>query len=153
MSNRYNLLYFEATFKKYLLAVNVGASTVKSYLSDLHFFLSWLQSYRGVADLELSDAPEVFSHETVRSYHLSLLSSQTASATYNRRLSSLRHFFSFCISQSWLISNPVHEFDTHTKRDGQNEVIHRYSKHLIAQKMDTSEIERHIDVIRSLIIN
>ncbi len=153
MAQRYNFFYFEATFKKYLGAVNAGSSTIKNYLSDLHYFFSWLQNDRGISELELSDMPDTFSHATIRAYHLALLAANTAPATYDRRLSSLRHFFSFCVEQAWLTSNPAHEFDEYTKKDQLEEVVNSYRKHLLSKQMQSGELERHISTIRNLIIN
>lgn len=153
MSNRYNFFYFEAAFKKYLHAGNAGAATIKSYLSDLHFFFTWIQNGKEMSDLDLYDAPNVFTHSLVREYHLFLLTSKTPSSTYERRLSSLRQFFAFCITQAWLTSNPAHEFDKYTKADQLNDIIGRFKDHLKKQKADDSTIARQINVIRNLIIN
>lgn len=153
MSNRYNFFYFEAAFKKYLHAGNAGAATIKSYLSDLHFFFTWMQNGKEMSDLDLYDAPNVFTHSLVREYHLFLLASKTPSSTYERRLSSLRQFFAFCITQAWLTSNPAHEFDKYTKADQLNDIIGRFKDHLKKQKADDSTIARQINVIRNLIIN
>ena len=78
MTNRYNFFYFEAEFKKYLIAGKAESSTIKNYLSDLHYFFSWVQSTKQLIDLDYSDLPEVFSHSLVRSYH-TYLSSATNS--------------------------------------------------------------------------
>jgi len=153
MAQRYNFFYFEATFKKYLVAGNAGSSTIKSYLSDLHYFFSWLQNDRGIAELELSDMPNTFTHATIRAYHLALLAAHTAPATYDRRLSSLRHFFSFCVGQAWLTSNPTQEFDEYTKKDQLEEIVNAYRSHLISKQMQESDLDCHINTIRNLIIN
>lgn len=153
MSNRYNFFYFEATFKKYLHAGNAGVATVKNYLSDLHFFFTWMQNNKEMVDLDLSDAPNIFTHALVREYHEFLIASKTPSSTYERRLSSLRQFFAFCITQAWLKSNPAHEFDRYTKVDQLNDIIGRFKNHLKTQKTDEKTLARQINVIRSLIIN
>ncbi|MFZ2206161.1 MAG: site-specific integrase [Microgenomates group bacterium] len=153
MAQRYNFFYFEATFKKYLVAGNAGASTIKNYLSDLHFFFAWLKNDRGIDELEPSDMPNVFSHATMRAYHLALLDANTAPATYDRRLSSLRHFFSFCVDQAWLNSNPAHEFDEYTKKDQLEEVINTYRNHLVSKHIQNDDLDCHINTIRNLIIN
>lgn len=153
MSNRYNFFYFEAAFKKYLHAGNAGTATVKSYLSDLHFFFTWMQNDKEIIDLDLSDAPNIFTHTLVREYHEFLIASKIPASTYERRLSSLRQFFAFCITQAWLKSNPAHEFDKNTKRDQLNDIIGRFKDYLKTKKMNDVALARQISVIRSLIIN
>lgn len=153
MSNRYNFFYFEAAFRKYLYAENASTPTIKNYLSDLHFFFTWMRNDKGIIDLDLSDAPNVFTHTLVREYHEFLVASKAPSSTYGRRLSSLRQFFSFCITQAWLKSNPAHEFDKHTKADQLNDIIGRFKDHLKTKKMNDITLARQINVIRSLIIN
>lgn len=153
MSNRYNFFYFEATFKKYLHAGNAGAATIKSYLSDLHFFFTWMQNEKEISELDLSDAPNIFTHLLVHEYHSFLLASKTPSSTYDRRLSSLRQFFAFCVAQAWLKSNPAHEFDRYTKTDQLNDIITRFKDHLKTKKVSDDVLARHINTIRNLIIN
>jgi len=153
MSNRYNFFYFEAAFKKYLLAGNASATTVKNYVSDLHFFFTWMQNDKEMVDLDLSDAPNIFTHTLVREYHEFLIASKIPTSTYERRLSSLRQFFAFCISQAWLKSNPAHEFDKYTRVDQLNDIISRFKDHLKAKKMNEITLARQINVIRNLIIN
>ena len=153
MGNRYNFFYFEAEFKKYLIAGNAGASTVKNYLSDLHYFFSWVQSTQQISELDYSELPEVFSHSLVRSYHAHLTNSPHAENTVSRRLATLRKFFLLCIEQQWLPSNPANEFDKKTKLDERAEMITAYRKSLESRKYAKADLDRHISVISDLIIS
>ncbi|MFH0773039.1 MAG: phage integrase SAM-like domain-containing protein [bacterium] len=153
MANRYNFFYFEAEFKKYLVAGNSGDSTIKNYLSDLHYFFSWVQSTQQITDLDYSELPEVFSHSLIRSYHTYLISSTNSANTINRRLATLRKFFLLCVEQQWLHSNPASEFDTKTKQDEQKEVIANYKISLLAKNYSQAELDRHINVITDLVIH
>lgn len=153
MSNRYNLFYFEAEFKKYLIAGKAESSTIKNYLSDLHYFFSWLQNDQYITDLDYSELPEVFSHSLVRSYHSYLETSTNSENTTLRRLATLRKFFLLCIEQRWLSSNPANEFDKKTKQDEREEVVVEYRKSLLDKQYSSVELDRHINVIRNLIIS
>lgn len=151
MSNRYNLFYFEAEFKKYLIAGKAESSTIKNYLSDLHYFFSWLQNDQHITDLDYSELPEVFSHSLVHSYHSYLKSSTNSDNTIDRRLASLRKFFHLCIQQRWLPSDPTYEFDKKTKQDEREEVITEYRKSLLDKNYSEMDLARHINVARNLI--
>ena len=153
MSNRYNLFYFEAEFKKYLIAVNSESSTVKNYLSDLHFFFSWVMQSQSIRDLAYSDIPDVFSHSLIHSYYTYLESATKSDKTISRRISTLRKFFHFCIEQHWIVENPVNKFDAHNKRDERKEVLSAYKQYLQTNKYSTGDLDRHINVIKTLIIN
>ena len=153
MSNRYNFLYFEAEFKKYLIAGNAGASTIKNYLSDLHFFFSWLKNENGISDLDCSSMPELFTVTLIRSFYHSITSSANSQNTSTRRLATLRKFFSFCIAQRWLRSNPAVEHLANKKEDVREEVVNSYSLFLKSTHGETPDIDRHIKVIRDLVIN
>ena len=153
MANRYNFFYFEAEFKKYLTAGKAEASTIKNYLSDLHYFFSWVQNTRHMTDLDYSELAEVFSYSLIRSYHEYLRSSTNSENTIDRRIATLRKFFLLCIEQRWLISNPADEFDKKTKLDEQEEIIASYRQSLISKAYTQDELSRHINVIRDLVIN
>lgn len=153
MSQRYNLFYFEAEFKKYLIAGNAEPSTVKNYLSDLHFFFSWMRSSQSIDELAYCELPEVFSHSLIRLYHTYLESSTNSANTVDRRLATLRRFFLLCIEQRWLPSNPTDEFDRRTKQDERQEVMDAYKKSLASSNYSQVDLDRHISVIKSLIIS
>jgi len=153
MSNRYNFFYFEAEFKKYLIAGNAEASTIKNYLSDLHFFFSWVQNAQQIVDLAYSDIPDVFSHSLIREYHEYLKSSTTSENTVVRRLATLRKFFQLCADQRWLVANPTDEYDKRTKQDEIQEVVFLYKKNLMDKGMVLEEIDRQIKIVRDLITN
>lgn len=153
MSQRYNFFYFEAEFKKYLAAGNAEASTIKNYLSDLHYFFTWVQNTRQIVDFDYSELGEVFSHALIRSYHTYLKTSTNSENTIDRRLATIRKFFLLCISQQWLKTNPADEFDKKTKLDEQEEIVSAYRQSLLSKQYSNLELERHINVIRDLVIN
>lgn len=153
MVQRYNFFYFEAEFKKYLIAGNAEPSTIKSYLSDLHFFFSWIKSTQSIGEIAYSELPEVFTHSLVRSFYSYLEASPNADKTVERRISTVRKFFKLCLEQRWITTNPVDQFDKGTKQDEKEEVVSLYRQNLLSKKVSNTELERHINIIRSLIIN
>lgn len=153
MANRYNFFYFEAEFKKYLIAGKAGGSTVKNYLSDLHYFFSWMQSSLHISEIDYSDMQGVFSHSLIRSYYSFLISSTNSENTVLRRLATLRKFFALCVDQQWLTSNPTNEFDKKTKQDEQEEIILHYKKFLQDKHYTISDIDRRIAIISDLVTN
>ena len=151
MGNRYNFFYFEAEFKKYLVAGKAEASTVKNYLSDLHYFFSWIQNTLHIIDLAHSELPDVFSHSLIRSYNDYLISSTSSENTIARRLATLHKFFLLCMEQRWLSGNPSDEFDKKTRQDERRELLERYRKALVEKQLSSSDLERQINVIRELV--
>lgn len=153
MSNRYNFFYFEAEFKKYLIAGKAEESTVKNYLSDLHFFFSWLQSSYHITEIDLTEADTIFSASHMRAFTDYIASSSAAPQTAIRRLATLRKFFSFCIDQRWLRSNPALLVKKDDKNQDRQNILTAYQNYLGAHNYSKVDIDRHINIISNLIIN
>lgn len=117
MNDRYNFYNLEASFKNFLTAGNKKMSpvSVKNYLSDLRHFLGWLilkLKTSGVSmDLGESFHPSelatFLTESNLTHYRAYLTENNIPLATINRRLSTLRKFCSFFISQRWLNENPA----------------------------------------------
>ena len=108
MSDTYNLYNLEAPFKEYLLAGNQKPVSVKNYLSDIRHFFGWLVN----SDLHrlkiVSNQLETLLTPTVvNDYKNYFITNNLPHKTINRRLSTVRKFCSFCISQGWLKENPA----------------------------------------------
>jgi len=109
MSNRYNLSNLEASFKQYLLAGNTNALTAKNYLSDFRHFMGWLaftMKSRGIS-LDITGPVSFIDEALVSEYKTYLSLNKIPRQTINRRLSTLRKFCTFCISQGWMKENPA----------------------------------------------
>lgn len=99
-------------FRLYLKARGLSPVSIKNYLSDLNHFWRWF-----MADLKAQVFPFANHHlqtllaqitpQRVAAYQKSLLATQTATKTINRRLSTLRRFSQFCLAQGWLSANPT----------------------------------------------
>src|SRR3989344_3869982 len=117
MNEGYNFYNLEALFHQFLLAGNkkISPVTIKNYLSDLRHFLGWLVlrlKTSGIS-IKITDTfqpPELASHlseSNLRHYRAYLVENEIPLSTINRRLSTLRKFCSFFISQRWLNENPA----------------------------------------------
>jgi len=109
MVNRYNLSNLEASFKQYLLAENTNHLTIKNYLSDLRHFMGWLAftiQSRGKS-FDITNPIFFINEALVSEYKTYFCLNKVPRLTVNRRLSTLRKFCSFCISQGWMKENPA----------------------------------------------
>jgi len=104
MSKTYNLYNLEALFKEYLSAGNQKAISIKNYLSDFRHFAGWLMSKGGHGGPPLQEPITLNDISEYKSY---LELNNIPHKTINRRLSTLRKFCSFCISQGWMKENPA----------------------------------------------
>lgn len=123
MENGYNLYNFEASFKNFLASGNVKPITIKNYLSDLRHFFGWLifklktsSEDKSTFDKKnqnskIEEKPESFlnliTEALIKEYKNYLYENKIPLKTINRRLSTLRKFFSFCVAQGWLKENPA----------------------------------------------
>lgn len=111
----YNLYNLEANFRTYLSAViNLKAVSIKNYLSDLRYFIGWYTKNAQHESFLIS--LENLSSEHIEAYKAYLLSNHLPTKTVNRRLSTVRMFGKYLISQNILKSNPAqHIVNTGTK--------------------------------------
>lgn len=112
MDKGYNLYNLEASFKEFLLAGNQKPVSIKNYLSDFRHFAGWMEFYlRSHSQKQPVSTNfnqfQLISINTVSEYRSYLIANRLPVKTINRRLSTLRKFCSFCISQGWLKENPA----------------------------------------------
>lgn len=99
-NKRYNLSNLQAKFTDYLIADNISSITLKNYRSDIKHFFNWIA--KSNHDQEMTS---ITSLEVIVEYKTYLIDDQTPQKTLNRRLSAIRKFCSFCISQRWIEEN------------------------------------------------
>lgn len=98
--------------------------SIKNYLSDLRHFLGWLILYLKskhhhlIVNFSTYDSLPTqieiikqIDDKIVQEYKSYLAENKIPIKTINRRLSTLRKFFSFCISQGWLKENPAKKIE------------------------------------------
>ncbi len=107
MEKGYNLYNLEPQFREFLIAENISPISLKNYLSDLRYFFGWMSSK--------SLKVESINKELVEEYRKYLLDNNLPHKTVNRRLSTLRKFCTFCISQGWMKENPAKKIGNITK--------------------------------------
>ena len=110
--NLHNLYNLEPSFKEYLLSVNISLTSLKNYLSDFRHFSGWIigNSQNVISNSNSSASLTVESLITannISEYKSYLVSNNIPHKTINRRLSTVRKFCIFCISQGWMKNNPA----------------------------------------------
>jgi site-specific recombinase XerD len=155
MDKRYNFYNFEASFKKFLLAENVSLITLKNYLSDLRHFLGWTvlklkaqskKNFENLSPLEFLNQIDEYLVEEYKNY---LVVNDIPAKTINRRLSTLRKFFSFCISQGWLKENPAKKIQNlKLKIDS---IISSFALSLEKENLDQKTIKSYLEVVREFL--
>jgi site-specific recombinase XerD len=116
MNNEYNLSILEALFKDHLVAEKVSKVTIKNYRSDVKYFINWFYVYiRGYIETVGGEENEVslievfILHSTnglIEEFKSYLIASNIPLKTINRRLSSIRKFYAFCVKRGYLTDNP-----------------------------------------------
>jgi len=154
MSETYNLYNLEAPFKIFLLAENNSQVTMRNYLSDYRYFSSWLANSTKNSLTEVSSVDK----NRIESYKQYLIHEQLPVKSINRRLSSLRKLFTFCVSQGWIKENPakkvsnvsaiLHPKNNHMEHHD-NPILAHYRAHLEQQK--TPDINSSIETIGDFI--
>lgn len=185
MKNRYNLYNLEALFKKWLIAgknirrywrnskkisrhSHPGYSpiTIKNYLSDLRHFLGWSVFKLKVKDekLKIDKLPPnefvfLIDKPLVEEYKKYLVSNKIPLKTVNRRLSTLRKFFSFCIDQGWIRENPAKKVtninlskkSTPDDRQIESNLLQQFHQHLLKENLDPLTIKSYLDDVREFL--
>ncbi|MBI4004691.1 site-specific integrase, partial [Candidatus Roizmanbacteria bacterium] len=144
---QYNQYNFESSFKKFLVAENISPVSIKNYLSDLRYFLGWLS-------LDSSEPLAHLTKETIQAYLTYMQQSQLPSKTINRRLSTLRKFFSFCITQGWIDRNPAkHVENISMAKVNLGSSLQDFKRHLISSGLNTDAVEQKVSDVIGLIDN
>ena len=149
MNHLYNLSDIEAGFREFLILETVAPITLRNYMSDIRHFFGWTMQELRINNIEFKI--EGIDSDFITAYCLSLSKNNTPTKTINRRLSTLRKFFSFCISQGWATHNPAkkvtnissihHQTDPITKPIlSENELLVAYSQQLTNFKLSEKEI-------------
>lgn len=149
----YNLDNLEALFKKYLLAGNVKPLSGKNYLSDFRHFAGWLTLYWKSHLANASQQLSRLTPEIINEYKNYLIENSLPHKTINRRLSTVRKFCSFCISQGWLKENPAKQVGNigPTGQISPIGLIRSFAKDLAEQNLDQPTIKSYLDDVREFL--
>ncbi len=163
MYNQYNLeadIYESSltTFKHFLHAEKISKGSIRSYLSDIRFFFSWLKKFLKENHLfssSLSQTLSLISPKVLSVYQAFLFSQQTPVSTINRRFSSLRKFGNFCQSQNWTNLNPFDALRNISQNDkNQPESYYRlkdFRLYLWQNQASQSTIKNYLSDVRQFI--
>lgn len=148
----------EKKFGLYLKSKGVSPVTQKNYLSDLRHFLSWLllvlkSKKISTDERSLSSLCSFIDEELVSRYKNFLVLNRISQKTANRRLSTLRKFCSFCVSQGWLKSNPAKKVVNIGKtKDPVEEIVQKFKLSLKVEGISKVTIKNYLSDIRQFLI-
>ncbi len=149
MVNVYNLDNLEASFREFLLAGNFQSTSIRNYLSDFRHFTNWI-NYRTAKSqtIEKNDSIDANLIEKYRSY---LIEDKLPVKTVNRRLSSVRKFCSFCISQGWMKENPAKRIKNVGPKFEIESILKQYEKDLKKEGVDQEMNKDDLAIIKEFL--
>lgn len=161
MEKQYNLYNLEPLFEKYLLTENISPISLKNYLSDFRHFVGWLTFYVRLNQIKAETVDELslqIQSKTICEYRAYLTTNNIPHKTINRRLSTVRKFCSFCISQGWMKKNPAKQIlnikpacrQAGIKKSNLN-IINQFQSDLEKQGLDQTVITSCLEDIRDFL--
>lgn len=163
MNNQYNQYNFEAkdisfekflqSFTSFLKSKNLSLVSIKNYLADLRHFLGYVLlklKSQNIAFNSFSFLEKINSW-IVDNYKNFLLVNKIPAKTINRRLSAMRQFFSFCVSQGWMKENPgkgIKNILPPQKTNKTEFFLQKYRIFLESQKMQKNTVKNYINDIK-----
>ncbi len=165
MDNEYNFYNLEAPFKLFLNSGNkrISPISINNYLSDLRHFFGWIvltiKNRNAPIQFESDDYQQILSQflteEIVRSYSDYLRANNIPIRTINRRLSTLRKFCSFCISQGWIKINPAKIINNVTDRKekpNKSDALSDFSNYLKKTEQDQNVIRSLLEDVKEFFV-
>lgn len=148
-------MYLPELFKNYLLVQKNSSITAKNYVADLNHFLDWLAKKTGIKHQIVGRGIfSLFTKETLEEYKADLLQNKIPLSTLNRRLSTLRKFGQFGLSQSWLKNNPASKMtnatfqESKSKLEVDGEILEGFEKQLEKEKISPITIKNYLSDLR-----
>lgn len=144
-------------FKNYLVVEGYSPVTARNYLSDLSHFLGWLELRLRSQNLpfsqdEIENISRYFNTQVVKAYKNFLFKNHLPISTANRRLSTIRCFAKFCLSQNWISQNPTKQVKNEaTPAAGAAEITARFKKSLEAEKTASNTIKSYLSDINNFL--
>jgi len=179
MSNQYNFYNLEASFKNWLIAEidetqsnaiydknqhettqkKLTKISVKNYLSDLRHFFGWLIFYlksNKVGTIHELPLQRLITIKTISDYKTYLLENKIPLKTINRRLSTIRKFCSFCISQGWIKENPAKKVNniannSEMLKQVQHDILNLFRQDLQKENLDQNTIKSYLETVQEFL--
>ena len=148
------------TFKLYLKSQGASPVTIKNYLSDFNHFWGWLilTLKSSLIPFDRENPTTIASQITpqiIVQYKSFLDGNKTPAKTINRRLSTLRKFGQFCLSQGWLATNPAKKVtnvtlvEPRTKEEQRKEkILAEFRKELEREKISPITAKNYLSDLR-----
>lgn len=153
MSETYNLYNLEAPFEEYLVAGNQKAVSIKNYLSDVRHFFGWLILYFKSHKIQIESEATITQFITVKvisEYRLYLSENNIPHKTINRRLSTIRKFCSFCISQGWIKENPAKKI-SNIKYLSESSILDQFRQDLSKEFTNQNIVNSYLSDVREFL--
>jgi len=141
----------DTEFSSYLIKQNASEVTRKNYVADIKNFFKWLNNAVSTGSITLREEVEkplrTITTEIIELFKRSLITTQTPTATINRRLSALRMFFQFAMIEHKIIENPMLLVRNIPRNDALNNVstlnaaLERYAQDKKATPSDIDDIK------------
>jgi len=166
MEKRYNFDNLEASFKVFLTAGNKNKVTIKNYLSDIRHFLGWLTFYLRANSHTKEQSPIINNEsfgwvsliikQTIFDYRSYMKENRLPNKSINRRLSTVRKFCTFCISQGWLKENPAKQIGNvglmeKPKILTQEDILVQFEQSLLDEDLDNQTIKNYLNNVREML--
>ncbi len=165
MDQVYNFYNIEASFRNFLTAGNkpIQSVTIRNYISDLRHFLGWFVLTLKSKNLDFTtidsdNLSDYLRREEIAQYKAYLYKNNIPVKTINRRLSTLRKFCTFCISQRWMGENPAKhvrnlssKINNPTQEIEQDLMLEEFNNDLANDGVDHKEALGIINNIRELL--
>jgi site-specific recombinase XerD len=144
-------------FKLYLASQGVSSVTIRNYLSDFNHFWGWLiltLKNQGLSSTSPREIIKQITPSVIKDYKNFLFINKTPVKTINRRLSSLRRFGGFCLSQNWLKSNPARKISNLSAKnncsqpENREQILKKFKAGLEKEKVSSVTIRNYLSDIR-----
>lgn len=152
MEKQYNLYNLEPSFKKYLLTENISPISLKNYMSDFRHFAGWMTQKIKDQKLKIKDEELIIKTDDIFKYKSYLELNNIPHKTINRRLSTVRKFCSFCISQGWMKENPAKKILNIKSQISNPNILDQFKSDLEKENLDQSVITSYLDDIRDFLL-
>jgi len=144
--------------------------SVKNYLSDIRHFFGWLVSsdlHRSKADshgstdqrksasksakIDFGQLETLLTLTVINDYKNYLITNNLPHKTINRRLSTVRKFCSFCISQGWMKENPGKKISNIKYQISNIEILKEFKEHLLKENLDSKTVNSYLEDVREFL--
>lgn len=145
-----------ALFTSFLQREGASEKTQKGYIADLKDFIDWLETHTDIqADMPVKLAMNGITQPVIKSYLKNLLENNKSIATVNRRLSTLRIFFTSAKDIGMTATNPTLDIVNVTTDQPSDpaiaETLAYWQTHLSTKGYEKSELSERITLIRDFL--